>query len=137
MDCGYYALGNLCLGLKGFFGGNVMKRIICVLLVLIVALGMCGCAETQTVDGHLVDVFDDRFVVIENYYPGRYVVYDMTTKVVYLYDSDSYGGFLAPYQIYQDGVIYGAIWDQNEIKPAPYAMGLTLDMLGLASKYLD
>ena len=107
-----------------------MKKIVCLLLVLIMCLSLCACGET-TEDV----VFKGKYEVIEsdpNY--GNYVVWDKESYIVY---NISHGGYITPHQIYQDGVIYGAVYENGEIVPIPYAMGITWDMLSLASKYLN
>ncbi len=114
-----------------------MKKIVCLLLVLIMCLGLCACAVTQVVEGEEVKVVDYRFGVIEELDLGNYLVYDIHTKVIFYVETAGHGGYLAPYQIYQDGVIYGAVYENGEIVPIPYAMGITWDMIGMASKYLD
>lgn len=114
-----------------------MKKIVCLLLALVMCLGLCACAVAQVVEGEEVKVVDYRFGVIEELGLGNYLVYDIHTKVVFYIEAAGHGGYLAPYQIYQDGVIYGAVYENDEIVPVPYAMGITWDMIGMASKYLD
>lgn len=114
-----------------------MKKIICLLLVLVMCLGLCACTPTQIVDGEEVKIIDYRFGVIKELELGNYIVYDVHTKVVFYIESGGHGGYLAPYQIYKDGAIYGAVYENGEIVPVPYAMGMTWDMVSLASKYLD
>lgn len=114
-----------------------MKRNICVLLVLAVCLGLCACNQTVIVDNTERTILRDKFVVLETFHHDEYVVFHKDTNIVYIFDNDGYGGYLTPYQIYQDGVIYGAVYENGEIVPVPYAMGITWDMVSLASKYLD
>ena len=117
-----------------------MKKIICALLVLVMCFGLYACSlsyPTVIVDNTERMILRDTYVVLEEFAPGKYVVFHKDTNVVHLYDNDGYGGYLCPYQIYQDGVIYGAVYENGEIVPAPYAMGITWDMVSLASKYLD
>ena len=111
-----------------------MKKIICLLLVLVMCLGLYACGG-KVIDENGVErniFLDDYGIISHNWEYNHYVVYHLQTKVVYIYRE----GF-SPYQIYQDGVIYGAVYENDEIVPAPYAMGITWDMLSLASKYLD
>lgn len=115
-----------------------MKKIFCVLLALIICMGLCACSpvvidengrERQT-------IYNGEFVILEEIWDySNYIIYDPETKIVF-YHQGGHGGYLTPYQIYQDGVIYGAVYENGEIVPAPYAMGITWDMLSLASKYL-
>ena len=68
------------------------------------------------------DLFNGRFAVItKNNDNASFIVYDISTKVVYYLEADSYNGYLSPYLIYQDGYIYGAIFQDGEIIPVPYA----------------
>ena len=106
-----------------------MKKIICLLLALVMCLGLCACAVTQVVDGEEVKIVDYRFGVIEELDLGNYLVYDIQTKVVFYIETAGHGGSLSPYQIYQDGALYGAVYENGEIVPVPYAMGITSDMI--------
>lgn len=111
-----------------------MKKIVCLLLALIMCLSLCACGE-KVIDENGVErniFLDDYGIISHNWEYNHYVVYHLQTKVVYIYRE----GF-SPYQIYQDGVIYGAVYENGEIVPIPYAMGITWDMLSLASKYLN
>lgn len=124
-----------------------MKRIICMLLALVMCLGLCACGGTTTTNKDNVEVsgwgpyiyirntdgfFDD---VVSN---GYWLGYHRDTRVVFeLYGVGSNLGTIVPYQIYQDGVIYGAVYEDGEILPIPYAMGITFDMIKLASKFLE
>lgn len=121
-----------------------MKRFICLLLALVMCLGLCACGtQTQNEHNANVDGFGP-YIYIRNtdgdfneLASGFWLGYHRDTKIVYeLYCPGTNYGMITPYQIYQDGVIYGAVYDNGEIVPMPYAMGFTLDMLGLASKYL-
>ena len=111
-----------------------MKKIVCLLLILVMCLGLCACGS-KVIDENGVErktFFDEYGIISHNWEYNYYMVYHMQTKVVYIYRE----GF-SPYQIYQDGVIYGAVYENDKIVPIPYAMGLTWDMIGMASKYLN
>lgn len=99
-----------------------MKRfIVCFILVISIVLGLCACYP-KTVDEQGVErTVIDGFVVISAIDNCNYVAYNQTTKVVYYLQSGSHGGWLSPYLIYQDGVLYGAIFQDGEIIPVPYA----------------
>ena len=114
-----------------------MKRFICMLMALVMCLGLCACNQTVIVDNTERTVLRNVYVVIEKFSPGEFLVFHKDTNVIYMFENDGYGGYLAPYQIYEDGVIYGAVYENGEIVPKPYAMGITFDMIGLASKYLE
>ena len=114
-----------------------MKRIVCVLLALVMCLSLCACAQTTIVDNTERTVLRNVFVVLEEFSTNDYIVFHKDTNIVYIFDNNGYGGYLCPYQIYQDGVICGAIYENGEIVPIPYAMGITMDMLGFASKFLE
>lgn len=106
-----------------------MKKIVCLLLALVMCLGLCACTPTQIVDGEEVKIIDYRFGVIEKLALGNYIVYDVQTKVVFYIESAGDGGYFAPYQIYKDGAIYGAVYENGEIVPVPYAMGITSEII--------
>ena len=111
-----------------------MKKIVCLLMALVMCLSLCAC-ESTVIDENGVETktFLDEYGIISHNWEWNYrIVYHLQTKVVYIYRE----GF-SPYQICKDGVIYGAVYENDEIVPVPYAMGITWDMLNLASKYLD
>ena len=100
------------------------KFIICFILVISIMLGLCACHPTVVDDQGVERTMLNGFVIIHE--QGRtgsctFVVYHQVTKVVYYLESDSYNGFLSPYIIYQDGALYGAIFQDGEIVPVPYA----------------
>ena len=105
-----------------------MKRIICLFLILTMLLCFSACSTT-TIDGKEVKVLDGYFAVIEQQQGNDYLVYDINTKVVYYLESSSECSQLAPYQIYQDGALYGAVYENGEIVPVSYAMGITEEMI--------
>lgn len=117
-----------------------MKKIIYLLLVLVICLSLCACGSTKVIDTNgreLKTLYNGVFVVLEEDWDYSHrIVYHSDTKVVFFHQG-GHGGYLTPYQIYQDGVIYGAVYENGEIVPVPYAMGITWDMLSLASKYLN
>lgn len=99
------------------------KIIVCFVLMMSLMLGLCACQPTITDEhGAERDLFNDRFAVItRNNDYASFIVYDISTKVVYYLESDSYNGYLSPYLIYKDGALYGAIFQDDEIIPVPYA----------------
>ena len=100
-----------------------MKRfLICFALVIAIMFSLCACYP-KTVDEQGVErtVIDNNFVIIDC--PANYsaIVYHQTTKVVYYVEYGNYGGYLSPYLMYQDGYIYGAVFENGQIIPVPYA----------------
>ena len=103
-----------------------MKKFICFALILILLIGsLCACTPVVVDEGAERKIFDNTFIAITNYDGVVYdhcVVYEKNTKIVYhLETAVNNGGYLSPYLIYQDGYIYGAIFQDGEIKPVPYA----------------
>lgn len=101
-----------------------MKRfIICFILVISIIFGLCACIPTVIDEtGTERDIHYGYFAVIESKDDGyTLIVYDTATKVVYYLQRGGYNGFLSPYTIYQDGALYGAIYQDGKIIPAPYA----------------
>lgn len=98
------------------------KVIVCLILVFTIMLGLCACypkiVDEQGVERTIMDGFVVISITNNN---DRYVVYNQATNVVYYLESDSYNGYLSPYLIYKDGYIYGAIFQDGEIIPVPYA----------------
>ena len=100
------------------------KFIICFVVVISIMLSLCACQEIIVDEGKERIVHDGTFVEIKsNIESCNYIVYDKNTKVVYYLETSSStdGGHLSPYLIYQDGYIYGAIFQDGEIIPVPYA----------------
>lgn len=104
-------------------GRKIMKKIIICFILVVMVLSLCACQPTTTDEcGIERDLFNGRFaVIIKNNDYSSFIVYDINTKVVYYLESDSYNGYLSPYLIYQDGTIYGAIFENGKIIPVPYA----------------
>ena len=98
-----------------------MKKIICLFLVLVMCLGLCACNQTIIVDNTERTILRNKFVVLETFYDSEYIVFHKDTNIVYIFDNGGYGGYLCPYQIYQDGMIYGAVYENGSIIPTPYA----------------
>lgn len=111
-----------------------MKKFICAVLALVMCLCLftgCGAATTVNEEGQEVPGYGNFIVISENagHVNWDYIVYDVNTKVVHYLDMNGYDGHLSPYLIYADGAIYGAIYEDETIKPAPFAMGLTQEMI--------
>lgn len=106
------------------------KKIICLFFALITCFALCACAiTTQTIEGKEVKIVNCRFGIIEELTNSKYIVYDIHTKVVFYIDINGHEGYLAPYQICKNGIIYGAAYENGEIVPIPYAMDITKEMI--------
>lgn len=105
-----------------------MKKIICIVMVIILTLLFCcGCHEKETGSRTY-----GSFVLIEQINEPRedYLAYHKDTKIVYEINSlYRHKQNFIPYQVYKNGVIYGAVYEDEEIKLVPYAMGLTDEMI--------
>ena len=101
-----------------------MKRFFWFILTFFIALAiLCSCGRPQAMgeDGIERDIIDSHWIVIDDMGLYQYIVYDATTKIVYFYNNDGHNGFLTPYQATtEDGFICGAVFEDGEIKPAPY-----------------
>jgi len=102
-----------------------MKRfVICFALAISIMLGLCACQEVVVDEGEERVIYDGTFLKIKSNIRGcNYIVYDKNTKIVYYLETAAGGdgGHLSPYLIYQDGALYGAIFQDGEIIPVPYA----------------
>lgn len=99
-----------------------MKRfIICFVLALSIICSLCACYPTTIDEQGIERTVMDGFVVISTINNYNHVVYNQTTRVVYYLEQGTYAGYLSPYLIYQDGALYGAIFQDGEIIPVPYA----------------
>ena len=94
-----------------------------IVLTLLFVMGVFAGCGTTVVDSDKVErvVMYDRFVKITD--SGYWVdeVYDIDSHVVYYLQYGGHGGFLSPKLIYQDGAIYGCIYENSEYIPVPYA----------------
>ena len=101
-----------------------MKRLLLFFITFILTLAiLCSCGRSKIVgeDGVERDIINSHWIVIEDMGLHQYIVYDATTKIVYFYENDNYNGFLSPYQTQtEDGFICGAVYEDGQIKPAPY-----------------
>lgn len=98
-----------------------MKKII-VLILVIIMLSLCACYPTIIDEQGVERTLITGFVVISSIGNGYdHIVYNQTTKVVYYLETGTHAGYLSPYFIYQDGALYGAIYENGEITPVPYA----------------
>lgn len=99
-----------------------MKRfIICFVLIITILFGLCGCYPTIIDDQGNERININGFIVISTINNYQYVVYNEITNVVYYLETGTHEGYLAPYLIYQDGALYGAVFENCEIIPVPYA----------------
>ena len=99
-----------------------MKRIICFVLTLIICASLfCGCYSTTNENGIEVEGYYD-FIILRKMTDCNWIVYDKNTSIVFYLEEVTHGGYMTPYQIYQDGVIYGAIYENGKIIPIPYAI---------------
>ena len=108
-----------------------MKRFICMLLLLIMCLSACSSATTTNEVGAKVPGAG-RFIFIyelDTDIEKQYLAYDRETYIVYYADVQGESKYVAPYQIYQNGAIYGAVYKNGEIIPVPYALGITDEMI--------
>lgn len=105
-----------------------MKKIVClVMATILMLLFCCGCSKKDM----RTEPYGS-FVLIKQINEPRedYLAYHKDTKVVYEINSlDYHKQSFIPYQVYKNGVIYGAVYEDGEIKLVPYAMGLTDEMI--------
>ena len=107
-----------------------MKRwLICWVLIITLMFSLCACSTVVDENGDEIIIICDKYRVIEKLNMVSYIVYDMDTMVVYHYRSASHSGQMAPYQIYKDGAIYGAVYEDGQIIAKPYALGITNEMV--------
>ena len=97
------------------------KFIICFILVISIIFGLCACYPTVVDEQGTERTVINGFIVISTINNYQHVVYNQTTKVVYYLETETHAGYLSPYLIYQDGALYGAIYQDGKITPVPYA----------------
>ena len=101
-----------------------MKKIFAIMLVIVMMLTMlCGCH--QVVDENGVPVAGKgrfKFIELIDEHDNLWIAYDMDTKIVYYYDDIGHNtGVRGEYYLYENGAIYGAVYEDGEIKPVPFA----------------
>jgi hypothetical protein len=99
-----------------------VKYLTIVLTLLFVIGVFAGCGITVVDDDGVERAIKyDQFVKITD--TGYWVdeVYDIDSHVVYYLQYGGDGGFLSPKLIYQDGAIYGCVYENGEYIPVPYA----------------
>ena len=110
-----------------------MKRFIAILLALVMCFGLCACGSTTTNEAGVEVPGVGRFIFIyevdDTSHEVQYLAYDRETYIVYYADVTGESKYLTPYQIYENGAIYGAVYENGEIVPKPYAMGITEEMI--------
>lgn len=102
-----------------------MKYVKCltIVLTLLLVMGVFAGCGTTTVDSNGVEraIKYEQFVKITDSGYRVDEVYDMGSHVVYYLQYGGHVGFLSPKLIYQDGAIYGCIYENGEYIPVPYA----------------
>ena len=101
--------------------GCIMKKLLFVALILAVALILCSCGDTITDESGNKHYLYGRFIEIEGIeYKDKYsnkidqcIIYDRTTKVVYVREKYQYGISLSPYYVNNNGVAEIAIYGIN------------------------
>lgn len=96
---------------KGFF-------VVC--LICFFALNIVACSYDP------VNVYD-QFTVISNDPEAIYtIVYDNNSNIVYQKIDSQWNGGFVPYLINDNGIIYGAIYENGEIVKAPFATTINI-----------
>ena len=98
-----------------------MKKIISIsILIIIVAMLLCGCSHITYTDSNKT-MLQNKFVIIREDTGGiddTYLVYDKHTKIVYLYIVGGHRAAITPYYIVIDGeptvAIYGVNYEYQE-----------------------
>ena len=102
----------------------MFKKVFVLMFVGIICVGLlCGCGTTTNEHGVKVEGAG-RFVFIADTNDDftNHLAYDKETKVVYFYDEGGYNsGVYSPYFMYENGSIYGAIYEDGKIIPVPFA----------------
>ena len=106
-----------------------MKRVYCIVVAILISITIfCGCTaktdkEIKTYGSYVILETTDKV-------SNNYILYHEDTHIVYTANKlYSHSQTIIPYQIYKDGLIYGAVYEDGEIKPVPYAVGLTNEMI--------
>lgn len=94
---------------KGFF-------VVC--LICFFALNIVACSSDNEI--HSI------YMIIEEEAPSVHLVYDNNTNIVYRIIGNQYDGGFVPYLINDNGIIYGAIYENGEIVKAPFATTINI-----------
>ena len=108
-----------------------MKRFF-VFLISITLLGalFCGCGRNTTETSSNPDQVGPYVFIRQASNSNAYLVYNVDTNVVYVINHEGFDNeTCVPYYLYENGAIYGAVYKDGEIIPAPFAIGLTDEMI--------
>ena len=98
-----------------------MRKLLIVPLILAIALILCACGDTITDENGNKHHLYGKFIEIEEIeYRDQYsnkidqcIIYDRTTKVVYVREKSIYGLSISPYYVNNNGVAEIAIYGIN------------------------
>lgn len=115
-----------------------MKKFIAVLLALVMCLSLCACGTTTVNDvnmevygwGPYIYIRDVDGQFDDPYELSHWLGYHRETNIIYeCYGLGTRYSYVTPHQIYENGAIYGAVYENGEIVPVPYALGVTPEMV--------
>ena len=97
--------------------------LLCVLLIFGIGITAFIVKPANAQDNKVEFVLDNLVFIDENDW-GMKIMYDKDTQIVYIGNFANYASYLSPYLMTNEkGEICGAVWANDKITPAPFAMG--------------
>lgn len=102
---------------------GAILALLCVLLIFGIVF-MAFTAKPASAQDNEVEFVLDNLVLIEENDWGMKIMYDKDTQIVYIGNFANYASYLSPYLMTNEkGEICGAVWANDKITPAPFAVG--------------
>lgn len=98
--------------------------LLCVLLIFGISITIIFIIKPVNAQDNEVKFVTDNLVLIDENDWGMKIMYDKDTQIVYIGNFANYASYLSPYLMTNEkGEICGAVWANDKITPAPFAVG--------------
>ena len=97
--------------------------LLCILLIFGIGIPALLAKPANAQNNEVEFVLDNLVFIDENDW-GMKIMYDKDTQIVYIGNFANYASYLSPYLMTNEkGEICGAVWANDKIAPAPFAVG--------------
>jgi hypothetical protein len=97
--------------------------LLCILLIFGIGIPALLAKPVNAQNNEVEFVLDNLVFIDENDW-GMKIMYDKDTQIVYIGNFANYASYLSPYLMTNEkGEICGAVWANDKITPAPFAVG--------------
>ena len=102
---------------------GAILALLCVLLIFGIGITIFIIKPVNAQENEVSFVTDNLVLIDENDW-GMKIMYDKDTQNVYIGNFANYASYLSPYLMTNEkGEICGAVWANDKITPAPFAVG--------------